>query len=154
MSGGNSYSRTRGDGVELMLPQGDLRVDAAEHDMPSIILAGPDGVEQLIVLLALESAQPKDLTASEIDLRLGATWLDKRYVQQFMYELFKTPPVQKGKIHVNFSEYTGEWNITGKNTVTGYDVAANTTYGTDRLNAYHLHGPAACFRRTAHGRWR
>ena len=87
---------------------------------------------------ALESAQPKDLTASEIDLRLGATWLDKRYVQQFMYELFKTPPVQKGKIHVNFSEYTGEWNITGKNTVTGYDVAANTTYGTDRLNAYHI----------------
>ncbi len=87
---------------------------------------------------ALESAQPKDLTASEIDLRLGATWLDKCYVQQFMYELFKTPPVQKGKIHVNFSEYTGEWNITGKNTVTGYDVAANTTYGTDRLNAYHI----------------
>ena len=87
---------------------------------------------------ALESAQPKDLTASEIDLRLGATWLDKRYVQQFMYELFKTPPVQRGKIHVNFSEYTGEWNITGKNTVSGYDVAANTTYGTDRLNAYHI----------------
>ncbi len=56
---------------------------------------------------ALESAQPQDLTASEIDLRLGATWLDKRYVQQFMYELFKTPPVQKNKIHVNFSEYTG-----------------------------------------------
>ncbi|MDE6934164.1 MAG: DEAD/DEAH box helicase family protein, partial [Oscillospiraceae bacterium] len=87
---------------------------------------------------ALESAQPQDLTASEIDLRLGATWLDKRYVQQFMYELFKTPPVQKNKIHVNFSEYTGEWNITGKNTVSGYDVAANTTYGTDRLNAYHI----------------
>ena len=87
---------------------------------------------------ALETAQPKDLTASEIDLRLGATWLDKRYVQQFMYELFKTPPVQKEKIHVNFSEYTGEWNITGKNTVSGYDVAANTTYGTDRLNAYHI----------------
>ena len=55
-----------------------------------------------------------------------------------MYELFKTPPVQKNKIHVNFSEYTGEWNITGKNTVSGYDVAANTTYGTDRLNAYHI----------------
>jgi len=87
---------------------------------------------------ALESAQPKDLTASEIDLRLGATWLDKRYVQQFMYEQFKTPPVQKKKIFVNFSEYTGEWNITGKNTVSGYDVAANTTYGTDRLNAYHI----------------
>ena len=87
---------------------------------------------------ALESAQPKDLTASEIDLRLGATWLDKRYVQQFMYELFKTPPVQRGKTHVNFSEYTGEWNITGKNTVSGFDVAANTTYGTDRLNAYHI----------------
>ncbi|MDE7262222.1 MAG: DEAD/DEAH box helicase family protein, partial [Oscillospiraceae bacterium] len=87
---------------------------------------------------ALESAQPKDLTASEIDLRLGATWLDKWYVQQFMYELFKTPPIQQGKIHVNFSEYTGEWNITGKNTVSVYDIAANTTYGTDRLNAYHI----------------
>ena len=62
---------------------------------------------------ALEAAQPRDLEASEIDLRLGATWLDKRYVQQFMYELFNTMPAEKQFIHVEFSEFTGEWSITG-----------------------------------------
>ncbi len=87
---------------------------------------------------ALENAQPRDLEASEIDLRLGATWLDKRYVQQFMYGLFQTTVQEQRFIHVEFSEFTGDWSITGKTRVGAYSVAANTTYGTDRLNAYDI----------------
>ena len=87
---------------------------------------------------ALEASQPKDLDASEIDLRLGATWLDKNYVQQFMYELFDTTYQEKQHIRVNFSEYTGEWNITGKTRVSAFSIAARTTYGTDAMNAYDI----------------
>ena len=63
---------------------------------------------------ALKAAQLKDLEASEIDVRLGATWVDKSYIQEFMYELFDTPYYQRGSIKVNYSEFTAEWNITGK----------------------------------------
>ncbi len=87
---------------------------------------------------ALEAAQPKDLDASEIDLRLGATWLDKRYVQQFMYEEFQTTPQEQRQIRVEFSEFTGDWSITGKTKVSVYSITANTTYGTSRLNAYDI----------------
>ena len=87
---------------------------------------------------ALETAQPKDLEASEIDLRLGAAWLDKRYVQQFMYELFQTTFQEQRYIHVEFSEFTGEWRITGKSKVGIFSIAANTTYGTSRMNAYEI----------------
>ena len=100
----------------------------------------PDGEKHRVRanVEALEAAQPKDLDASEIDLRLGATWLDKRYVQQFMYELFNTTYQEKQHIHVNFSEYTGDWSISGKTKVSIFSIAANTTYGTDRLNAYDI----------------
>ena len=87
---------------------------------------------------ALEAAQPKDLEASEIDLRLGATWLDQKYVQQFMYELFKTPRENRKDMVVKYSTFTGEWNISGKNSTGSLDVMANSTYGTDRINAYHI----------------
>ena len=87
---------------------------------------------------ALETAQPKDLEASEIDIRLGATWLDKRYVQQFMYELFQTNWQEQRHIHVEFSEFTGDWRITGKSKVSIFSIAANTTYGTGRMNAYEI----------------
>lgn len=87
---------------------------------------------------ALEAAQPKDLEASEINLRLGAAWLDKRYVQQFMYELFQTTYQEQRSIHVLFSDFTGEWRIAGKNKVSIYSIAANTTYGTGRMNAYDI----------------
>ena len=87
---------------------------------------------------ALQAAQPKDLDASEIDVRLGATWVDKEYVQQFMYELLDTPYNLKSVIEVNYSSFTAEWNITGKNAVSYNNIAAYTTYGTDRANAYRI----------------
>ena len=88
---------------------------------------------------ALAAAQPKDLDASEIEVRLGATWIDKKYIQQFMYETFDTPfYMRHGSIQVNYSSYTAEWQITGKNYPSRNDVAAYTTYGTDRANAYRL----------------
>ena len=66
---------------------------------------------------ALTAAQPKDLDASEIEVRLGATWIDKEYIQQFMYETFKTPPYLRDVIEVKYVPYTAEWQVTGKNSV-------------------------------------
>ena len=87
---------------------------------------------------ALTAAQPKDLDASEIEVRLGATWIDKEYIQQFMYETFRTPYYLQRSIEVNYSSFTAEWQITGKTSVPYSDVAANTTYGTSRANAYKI----------------
>jgi len=87
---------------------------------------------------ALEKAQPKDLDASEIEVRLGATWIDKEYIQQFMYETFNTPYYLQRAIQVNYASYTAEWQVTGKNSVSEKDVAAYTTYGTSRVNAYKI----------------
>ena len=87
---------------------------------------------------ALTAAQPKDLDASEIEVRLGATWIDKEYIQQFMYETFKTPPYLRDVIEVKYVPYTAEWQVTGKNSVGYNNVAAYTTYGTNRANAYKI----------------
>ena len=87
---------------------------------------------------ALTAAQPKDLEASEIEVRLGATWLDKKYIQQFMYETFKTPVYLRNQIQVHYSPYTAEWQLSGKTMPRRNDIAAYTTYGTDRANAYRL----------------
>ena len=87
---------------------------------------------------ALTAAQPKDLDASEIEVRLGATWIDKEYIQQFMYETFNTPVYLQRSIEVNYSSFTAEWQIKGKSSVSYNDVAAYTTYGTSRANAYKI----------------
>ena len=87
---------------------------------------------------ALTAAQPKDLDASEIEVRLGATWIDKEYIQQFMYETFNTPFYLQRSIEVNYSSFTAEWQIKGKTSVSYNDVAAYTTYGTSRANAYKI----------------
>ena len=87
---------------------------------------------------ALTAAQPKDLDASEIEVRLGATWIDKEYIQQFMYETFNTPNYLQRAIQVNYTSYTAEWQITGKSSVSENNVAAYTTYGTSRANAYKI----------------
>ena len=87
---------------------------------------------------ALTAAQPKDLDASEIEVRLGATWIDKEYIQQFMYETFNTPFYLQRSIEVNYSSFTAEWQITGKSSVSQNNVAAYTTYGTSRANAYKI----------------
>ena len=87
---------------------------------------------------ALTAAQPKDLDASEIEVRLGATWIDKEYIQQFMYETFDTPFYLQRSIQVHYSAYTAEWQISGKNAVGQNNVAAYSTYGTERANAYKI----------------
>ncbi len=87
---------------------------------------------------ALKRAQPKDLDASEIEVRLGATWIDKSYIQQFMVETFEPPYYLRRSIEVNYSPFTAEWNITGKSQPSYSDVNAYMTYGTDRANAYKI----------------
>ena len=87
---------------------------------------------------ALTKAQPKDLEASEIDVRLGATWLDPKVIQQFMLETFQVPFYLRHAVQVKFSPATAEWRIEGK-TKTGFnDVAAYETYGTKRANGYKI----------------
>ena len=86
---------------------------------------------------ALENAQPKDLDASEIDVRLGATWLDPATIQQFMIETFSVPYRFRDIVQVRFSPMTAEWNISGKTRLSS-TVAASVTYGTDRANAYRI----------------
>ena len=86
----------------------------------------------------LRAAQPKDLEASEIEVRLGATWIDKAYIQQFMYELLDTPYYLRRSIHVEYSPYTAAWNISNKRNISGNDVAAWNTYGTDYVSAYEI----------------
>ena len=87
---------------------------------------------------ALTAAQPKDLDASEIEVRLGATWIDKEHIQQFMYETFDTPFYLQRSIEVHYTPFTAEWQISGKNAVGQNNVAAYSTYGTERANAYKI----------------
>ena len=93
--------------------------------------------EYQINVESLEKVQPKDLTASEIDVRLGATWLPVDVVEDFMYELLETPYYCKLNTKVNFSPFSSEWNITNKSGDRG-NVKANSTYGTSRINAYQI----------------
>ena len=86
---------------------------------------------------SLQKVQPKDLTASEISVRLGATWLPPEIVEQFVFEFLGTPRYAQWNIKIHFSEYTGEWNIEGKSYDRG-NVKAYSTYGTSRINAYKI----------------
>ena len=86
---------------------------------------------------ALEAIQPVDLSASEISVRLGTTWLPPEVIEQFMFELLSTPGYARWNIHIHYSQHTGEWNVEGK----AYDrgnIKANNTYGTSRINAYKI----------------
>ena len=87
---------------------------------------------------ALKAAQPKDLDASEIEVRLGATWIDPSYIREFMWETFETPFYQQRMIDVTYSAFTAEWNIRNKNAVSYSNIAAYMTYGTERANAYKI----------------
>ena len=87
---------------------------------------------------ALRQAQPKDLDASEIEVRLGATWIDHSYIQQFMEQTFKPPYNKKHLMQVRYSPTTAEWNISGKSLPSMQDVNAYMTYGTERANAYRI----------------
>lgn len=86
---------------------------------------------------ALERVQPKDLTASEISVRLGATWIPPEIVQQFIYEFLDTPRYAQWKIRLHYSPYTSEWSIENKSYDTS-NLKVYRTYGTDRINAYKI----------------
>ena len=93
--------------------------------------------EYEINVKALESVKIKDLSASEISVRLGATWIPTKYIQQFIFELLEPSYRTKQYVDVNYSQYTSEWSVTGKSQ-DKYNQRANTTYGTSRMNAYKI----------------
>ena len=88
-------------------------------------------------IAALEKVQPKDMSASEIDVRLGATWLPPEDIEQFMHELFRGGWYAERRIHVRYMPITGEWNISNK-TYDSMNVTSHVTYGTDRINGYKI----------------
>lgn len=87
---------------------------------------------------ALEAVQPQDLDASEIDVRLGATWLPPDIIKDFIFELVETPYMYRQYIDVLYSDYTAAWNIRGKSDDRSGNIKANVTYGTNRINAYKI----------------
>lgn len=88
---------------------------------------------------ALTAVQPKDLTAPEISVRIGAPWIDTKYYKQFLFELLQTPGrLQNGRIDVMYSDVTGEWRIKGKSEDSITNTRVHTTYGTKRINAYEI----------------
>ncbi len=132
-------------GVIFPVPNQDIYVTADEYlsgnvrqKLREAMQAAAQNPLYLPNVTALKAAQPKDLDASEIDVRLGATWLDKSVIQDFMLETFAPPMYLHRVIHVNYSEYTAEWNISGKSAVSESNVSAYVTYGTRRANAYRI----------------
>ena len=128
---GNSHAGKVPDGRRIPLRQ----CPGKAGTRPKVGGAYPE--DYTVNVEALERVQPKDLTASEIAVRLGATWLPTEIVEQFMFEFLGTPRYAQWNIKVHFSAYTGEWNIEGKS----YDrsnVKAYSTYGTGRINAYKI----------------
>ena len=87
---------------------------------------------------ALRAAQPRELTASEIDVRLGATWIEPRYIEQFMVNTFQPTYWASRSMSVNYSPYTSEWRIEGKSAIGAADVNAFSTYGTSHISAYKI----------------
>ncbi len=100
--------------------------------------AAKDDASYSINVEALRAAQPRELTASEIDVRLGATWIEPRYIEQFMVNTFQPTYWASRSMSVNYSPYTSEWHIYGKSAVGAGDVNAFSTYGTSRMNAYKI----------------
>lgn len=96
--------------------------------------------EYMVNVQALERVQPKDLDASEIEARLGATWISPDYITEFMAETFHTPRqhINYERIKVQYAEVTGQWNVKGKNVDSSNNPLSTATYGTQRANAYRL----------------
>lgn len=98
-----------------------------------------DHSEYQVNVQYLEQVQPKDLDASEIEARLGATWISEDYITRFMAETFHTPRYYVGsKVKVQYAEVTGQWNVMGKNVDSYGNALVTSTYGTQRVNAYRL----------------
>lgn len=100
-------------------------------------LAAKSDPQYALNVEALKQVMPKPLTATEIDVRLGATWIDKDIYQQFIYELLKTPFYMQRYVEVNFSKYTSEWQVKGKSMDVN-NTLSNMTFGTSRKNAYSI----------------
>ena len=94
--------------------------------------------EFAVNVTALEKAQPRELEASEIDVRLGATWLDPSIIQKFMTETFQIPYYLRHAVKVRYSQYTAEWRVEGKTATGRSDIISSETYGTSRANAYKI----------------
>ena len=101
-------------------------------------LAAETNPEFAANVIALEKAQPKDLEASEIDVRLGATWLAPEIIQKFMAETFQIPYYLRHAVKVRYSPYTAEWRVEGKSAMGRGDIISSETYGTSRANAYKI----------------
>ena len=112
---------------------GNVRVKLREAEA-----AAKDDASYSINVEALKAAQPRELTASEIDVRLGATWIEPRYIEQFMVNTFQPTYWASRSMSVNYSPYTSEWRIEGKSAVGAADVNAFSTYGTSRISAYKI----------------
>ena len=112
---------------------GNVRVKLREAEA-----AAKDDASYSINVEALKAAQPRELTASEIDVRLGATWIEPRYIEQFMVNTFQPTYWASRSMSVNYSPYTSEWRIDGKSAVGAADVNAFSTYGTSRISAYKI----------------
>ena len=101
-------------------------------------LAAETNPEFKVNVTALEKAQPKELEASEIDVRLGATWIAPEIIQKFMQETFQVPYYLRHDVNVRFSPYTAEWRVQGKSALGHGDIMSTETYGTHRANAYKI----------------
>ena len=112
---------------------GNVRVKLREAEA-----AAKNDASYSINVEALKAAQPRELTASEIDVRLGATWIEPRCIEQFMVNTFQPTYWASRSMSVNYSPYTSEWRIDGKSAVGAADVNAFSTYGTSRINAYKI----------------
>ena len=138
-------------GVVFLNPEHDGNEDVAHKYLPADEYLSGNVREKLrtaktlaeqderysINVRSLEAVQPVDLSASEISVRLGATWLPTDVVRDFLFELLQTPYYQRRNIKVHYSTYTGEWNIEGKSLDRG-NVRAENTFGTERINAYKI----------------
>ena len=130
--GGESWSRGWQAADEYL--SGDVRMKLAQAR-----LAAEDHPEFAVNVEKLEQVQPKDLTASEISVRVGASWIAPEYYQQFMYELCQTPEkLRDDKIKLMYSDSSGEWRVLNKSADSRDNVRVHTTYGTKRVNAYEL----------------
>lgn len=117
---------------------GNVREKLKQVQELARILPLEQGEKLTTNIKALEAVQPKDLSASEIDVRLGATWLPPEVVKDFIFELLETPPMYRRYIDVFYSSYTANWNVKGKNDDRSDNIKANVTFGTKRVNAYKI----------------
>lgn len=143
------------DTLEQELTGQIFRLPAADSEVPTFVLAeeylsgnvreklaeARDAAAENPIyaanVTALEQVQPQDLSAAEISVRLGSTWVPEADVEQFIYDLLKPAWYQQKKIRVHYSSYTGAWQIDGKS-IAGDSIYASSTYGTNRTSAYHI----------------